>query len=431
MKKSLLALAAIGAFASAAQAQSSVTVYGIIDAGVIGGTNRASLGGAATGTTANAGTTGVIKSNGIGANTAGESTGRIGFKGTEDLGGGTSALFTYEIAVDPNATTLTTTTRQAFVGLKKNGIGSGLIGSQNTVIYDAVIATDPSGINNMGGNLITVSTKGPQSGSSILGTPVGTGINTQGLTNNIGYNTRVSNALQFKSDDFAGFKARLMYVLNNANATQTTTGGAGTGVGGVKNVSGGSAALDYTWHKLYLTANYQAFNASSNGNAQSTTPIMFGVGTDGMTGSTVSAGTNVRDVGQYYAANYDFGILKATAQYVNRKASTDSAPSYYTKYTAQQIGVTSYVTPAVQVWASAAVGKYQPMATFVASGTPFTPGISNLNGFQVGSNYWLSKRTNLYAIYGQMAQSNQQTTATSNTNSYNFNNYAVGVRHTF
>jgi len=33
MKKSLLALAAMSAFAGAAQAQSSVTVYGIIDAG--------------------------------------------------------------------------------------------------------------------------------------------------------------------------------------------------------------------------------------------------------------------------------------------------------------------------------------------------------------------------------------------------------------
>ncbi|MEY4495615.1 MAG: hypothetical protein RL744_1312, partial [Pseudomonadota bacterium] len=33
MKKSLLAVAAIGAFASAAQAQSSVTVYGIMDVG--------------------------------------------------------------------------------------------------------------------------------------------------------------------------------------------------------------------------------------------------------------------------------------------------------------------------------------------------------------------------------------------------------------
>jgi len=33
MKKSLFALAAMGAFAGAAQAQSSVTVYGILDVG--------------------------------------------------------------------------------------------------------------------------------------------------------------------------------------------------------------------------------------------------------------------------------------------------------------------------------------------------------------------------------------------------------------
>jgi len=432
MKKSLLAVAALGALASAAHAQSSVTVYGIVDMGIIGGNDRASLGGAATAATANAGTTGVVKGTGLGVTSNGQSTSRIGFKGVEDLGGGTSALFTLEAAVDPNAgTTLISTTRQAFVGLKKNGIGSVLAGSQNTVIYDAVLATDPSGVNNMGGNLITVSSKGPQSSSSILAAPVGTGLSVQGITNNIGYNTRVANALQFKSDKFAGFTARLMYVGNNANGTETTVGGAGAGVGGVKNVSGGSAGLDYAWQKLYLTANYQAFNASSNGNAQSTVPILFGVGTDGNTGSTTIAGTNVRDVGQYYAATYDFGILKATAQYINRKGTSDSAPSYFMKYTAQQIGVNSYVTPTIQVWASAAVGKYQPMATFSATNAQFTPGQSNLNGFQIGSNYWLSKRTNLYAIYGQMAQSNQTTTATSNTNSYNFNNYGVGIRHTF
>ncbi|HZS80865.1 MAG TPA: porin, partial [Herbaspirillum sp.] len=34
MKKSLLALAVLGAFAGAAQAQSSVTIYGIVDTGV-------------------------------------------------------------------------------------------------------------------------------------------------------------------------------------------------------------------------------------------------------------------------------------------------------------------------------------------------------------------------------------------------------------
>jgi predicted porin len=40
MKKSLFAIAAVTAFAGAAQAQSSVTVYGIMDMGVAGGNVR-------------------------------------------------------------------------------------------------------------------------------------------------------------------------------------------------------------------------------------------------------------------------------------------------------------------------------------------------------------------------------------------------------
>jgi len=66
MKKSLLALAAMGAFAGAAQAQSSVTVYGILDVGYI---NQKSDG---TGTTAT--TTGNFSALGQSA----ESTSRLG-----------------------------------------------------------------------------------------------------------------------------------------------------------------------------------------------------------------------------------------------------------------------------------------------------------------------------------------------------------------
>jgi predicted porin len=56
---------------------------------------------------------------------------------------------------------------------------------------------------------------------------------------------------------------------------------------------------------------------------------------------------------------------------------------------------------------------------------------ANFGGFQLGSNYWLSKRTNLYAIYGQQRTSNQSWTQNGNPTSYNANNYALGLRHTF
>jgi predicted porin len=78
MKKSLLALAAMGAFASVAQAQSSVTVYGVIDEGLAGGNVRssngtvASTGAAPSAATATAGTTGVIKKTGFGITGAAE-----------------------------------------------------------------------------------------------------------------------------------------------------------------------------------------------------------------------------------------------------------------------------------------------------------------------------------------------------------------------
>jgi predicted porin len=51
---------------------------------------------------------------------------------------------------------------------------------------------------------------------------------------------------------------------------------------------------------------------------------------------------------------------------------------------------------------------------------------SNFTGWQVGSNYILSKRTNLYAIYGA-----SQTSSNSTTASASGSQYAVGLRHTF
>jgi predicted porin len=76
MKKSLLALAVLGAFAGAASAQSSVTLFGVIDQSI---TRQSSGGAHLTAMTSNQ-----LSSN------------RLGFKGVEDLGGGLSANFWLE-----------------------------------------------------------------------------------------------------------------------------------------------------------------------------------------------------------------------------------------------------------------------------------------------------------------------------------------------
>ena len=55
-----------------------------------------------------------------------EQTSRLGFKGTEDLGGGMSAFFTVELGLNLDTTfvinTAASQNRQSFVGLKKNGL---------------------------------------------------------------------------------------------------------------------------------------------------------------------------------------------------------------------------------------------------------------------------------------------------------------------
>jgi len=78
MKKSLLALAVLGAFAGAASAQSSVTIYGKLDQAVgkeVGSSDKQVRDGSGS---------------------------RLGFRGVEDLGGGLKALFQFEHRFSPD-----------------------------------------------------------------------------------------------------------------------------------------------------------------------------------------------------------------------------------------------------------------------------------------------------------------------------------------
>jgi predicted porin len=130
MKKSLLALAVLGAFAGVAQAQTSVTIYGSFDAGVRNQQDQNANGNSRT-TMNSAGT---YNSN------------RLGFKGVEDLGGGLNAHFTLETGFlsgsGSNADTTRFFNRSAFVGLGGNW-GSLDLGRQYTVAFKTVGAYDP------------------------------------------------------------------------------------------------------------------------------------------------------------------------------------------------------------------------------------------------------------------------------------------------
>jgi predicted porin len=415
MKKSLLAVAAIGAFASAAQAQSSVTVYGILDVGYIGSNSRA-------------GSTKIQKS-AFGQNA--ETTSRLGFRGTEDLGGGRSAFFTVELGLTPNNSNLSGGTaedriqstsqasgtaidnRQSFVGLKQNGVGQFAIGRQYTPVFVAGAATSPGQYNNVVGDMVYAGA------SSVYGSAATT---TSGNNNGIGFTNRASNALTVQSDRFGGLVLSAMAAQNNQDTTQTSNAAGG---GGQANWNGYGFGGDFRFQKLIVTAGYQSFKTQiTNAGSAPTANAVLALGGNTPVSSTlltvaaqgVVSATSTDDKQTLAGATYDFGILKAYAQWVGRKVNV--ATGEQVNRNAQQIGVRANITPTIETWASVGNGRIK---SAVGGQT------ANFTGYQLGANYNLSKRTNLYGIFGSTGTSSTAQTL----GGANANQYAVGVRHTF
>ena len=392
MKKLLTAML-LSAGVSIASAQSSVTVYGILDMGYVGSNQKL------TSTAGSAPTKTQIGQFGQGT----ESTNRLGLKGTEDLGGGTSAFFTTEFQLYPQDQNLSGSSnsgllnRQTFVGLKQTGLGSAAIGRQYTPIFNAAAQTNPGQYNNVVGDVVYL-------GSTSGGAGTSTATTITGQENGIGFTNRASNSITAQTDRFNGFSANAMYQLNNKDTTQTAAS-----TGGQTNSNGYGISVDYIRDKLLVNAARQSFTQNTTGTATAFTDVN--------TATFVSA----KDVQNYAGATYDFGILKAYAQWIQRTITSTIDGSQFAKRTAQPVGVRAFITPKVEGWASVGNGKYDQYGS--TNGTvPFT-------AYQIGSNYWLSKRTNLYTIYGSTQSSgNQQTTAGAASSK---NMYALGMRHTF
>jgi predicted porin len=422
MKKSLFAIAAVTAFAGAAQAQSSVTVYGLLDYG-FQGSSQTQAGPAAVVSGSN---NTVTKTQASGIAGSGQSTSRLGVRGNEDLGGGLSAFFTAEVALNTDNTTGGTSTavmaggstgqglfgtsgssnRQTFIGLGQKGVGRASIGLQQTPFHNAVAATSAGGTNNQMGDVLY--DRAGQTATSYSASGMGT---------NTSYTVRTTNALVLNSENIAGFNINALLVTRGSDTTQTSAI-----AGGQSSNTGMGLGVNYTLKQLFVTANYQQFN-------QEQTALGTSVFTPGYNGATTTLGVNAKDTQQYYAATYDFGIMKVFAGYINRKVVNNGNSNNYVSRTAQQIGVTAPITKTINVFASGGMGRMNNTGTNGPT--------ANFTGWQLGSNYVLSKRTNLYAIYGASATSNATTGAYANSNtstantSWNQSSYAVGMRHTF
>ena len=267
MKKSFIALAVIAA-SGVASAQSSVTLYGLVDAYVgsqkINGLTQS----------------GVNLASPAGGSGGGLNTSRFGFKGSEDLGGGLKANFVLEAGFDPSTGVSNSYTspytgktdsaifgRQSWVGLS-GGFGEVRLGKMWTP-YDEV--------------------KG--SGAAAFDANIFAPAANVWASN--GYSDRPGNSVYYVTPSFGGVTAAAMYsVGENKTATPTGTVDAGKLA---------SANIAYAGGPVAVALSHQVEKA------------------DGVTTATRFTQLN---------GSYNFGAAKLLAAYGHVKNGNDKANEY-------------------------------------------------------------------------------------------------------
>ena len=207
MQKKLIALAIAG-LSGAAFAQSNVTIYGVADAtfdiiNVSGGS--AALSGNTPNFTR-------VSTNGS----------RLGFKGTENLGNGLTALFQFESNAnfDNSASTLGTS-RDSFAGLSGD-FGKVILGNLSTPTRVLAAALDVNaGDDGIGTNQAIVGKLGGALANAGTGVPAAGA--TRSATSSSLFDTRFSNSIEYITPSFSGLQATVAYI---ANENKTDTSGA-------------------------------------------------------------------------------------------------------------------------------------------------------------------------------------------------------------
>lgn len=195
MKKlTLVAAGALGLIAAPVMAQSTVTLYGLIDAAVVYQTKQAT--GSRTGIDA-----GQL------------ATSRWGMRGSEDLGDGMKAFFNLEGTLindsgaaglgfgggTPAGTTTSLFDRAALVGLS-GGFGSVSVGRQNILGVDSIGQGDPIGLAH------------PTTNPNVAFSALNSGPIYQSFgTNGGGAALRQNNSIRYLTPVFSGFGGALMY----------------------------------------------------------------------------------------------------------------------------------------------------------------------------------------------------------------------------
>lgn len=395
MKKSLFAIAAVTAFAGAAQAQSSVTVYGLIDTGIAQSNYDYGTGG--VGKQSQTAIGGLNNSTGTGT----LSGSRLGFRGIEDLGGGNRAGFVYETSINYNNGTNATASasmtdsaaaatgssmfasvRQAYASFGNKGFGELRLGTQNSLAKDTTESIDPLG----GVNI--------------------TGVNSLTQQNLV---TRYSQAATYQAPIMSGVTARLQTTVDGT----PTNNGAGTAANATPTSNrSSSASLDFTQGPIKAAAIYERRTTWYQATAATSNAAINAIGPTGLTNAVIPS-INYYSVG----ASYDFKVVKPAILYYNQTAN-GATTSTSGKTSGTLLGVTVPVSSTFNLFANYVAGKVENNSS----------GLYDTSGMQLVANYSLSKRTGIYAAYGQ-TEWNTDNTATAA--SVKVQQYGVGMRHSF
>lgn len=325
MKRSIVAMAALSLVSGLAAAQSSVTVYGLVDVALV------KEGGAAAGSSTKI-------TSGVGAGS------RLGFKGTEDLGGGMSAFFLLENGFQADTGALgqggLLFGRQVYVGLQ-GAFGSVSVGRQYTPQYLAVAAIDPFGSGYAGDtkNLI------PATGNGT---------------------SRMDNTVKYTSPTAAGVTAELVYAPGEVAGDNTASRQYG-------------AALTYRNGALMLRLAYHNRNNDT---------------------ATVKNTDDARNL--LAGGTYDFGAAKLHFAY-NSNKGLNSSPL---RNAANPFGYAVAPTPSTDsrdtlLGVTVPMGLHTLLASYIDKNDRgrFDQDARQL---AVGYKYSLSKRTELYAVHSKI-----------------------------
>lgn len=358
MKKSLLALAALGAFAGAAHAQSSVTLYGVIDAGVdyVSSAKTETASGKQV-----ALTSGVMQGS------------RWGVRGTENLGGGLKAIFTLENGFELNNGRLgqggSEFGRQAFVGLSGD-FGTVTVGRQYDSIADFV-----SGF--------------------AAGSQWGTYAAHPGDIDNFNNSARINNSIKYTSPNNGGFTYSALYSLGGfAGEFQKNR---------VWSVGAGYANGPLALGAAYLNAMNP--NLSFYGNTKADIDNKSNVANSFMKNQLISgfaSASTLEIVG--VGGAYTFGPATVGVTYSNVKfkdlndgRSSDKAARFSgsPKFNNGEVNLAYQLTPALKVG-----GAYSYTQGSSARNESKNETVSKAKYHQVnlGADYSLSKRTDVYVV---------------------------------